>query len=54
VAHDSGQSFATKPHAFDPAQARYVRIKAIKPDGPNQEGVQMHIAELEVYQAAAD
>jgi len=51
VAHDSGHSFATKAHTFDSTPARYVRIKAIKPNGPDQEGVQMHIAELEVYEA---
>jgi len=30
-------------------QARYVRVVAIKPDGPNQAGIQMQIQELEVY-----
>jgi hypothetical protein len=30
--------------------ARYVRIQALKPDGPNQKGRQMAVAELEVYQ----
>ena len=53
MAHDSGQPFATKSHAFDPTPARYIRIKAIKPNGPDQEGVQMHVAELEVYEAGA-
>ncbi|MEA3365436.1 MAG: discoidin domain-containing protein [Candidatus Hydrogenedentes bacterium] len=30
---------------------RYVRVKGIKPDGPDREGSQMSIAELEVYAA---
>jgi len=34
----------------DPIDARYVRIQSIKPDGPNQPGAQMSIAELEVYE----
>lgn len=36
--------------AFDPVTARYVRVCASKPDGPDQEGAQMSVAELEVYQ----
>ena len=36
--------------AFDPVTARYVRVRALKPDGPNQPGGQMSIAELEVYE----
>jgi hypothetical protein len=31
------------------AQARYIRIDGLKPDGPDQPGAQMQIAELEVY-----
>ena len=34
---------------FDPVPARYVRVCALKPDGPDQPGAQMSIAELEVY-----
>jgi hypothetical protein len=40
----------TREHAFAPMPARYVRIRAIKPDAPNQPGIQMSIAELEVYE----
>ncbi|HPO15152.1 MAG TPA: alpha-L-fucosidase [Candidatus Hydrogenedentes bacterium] len=36
--------------AFDPLPARYVRVCAQKPDGPDQPGAQMAIAELEVYE----
>ncbi len=43
--HD-GQPFEA---TFEPVNARYVRICAIKPDGPNQKGTQMSVAELEVY-----
>lgn len=35
---------------LDPVAARYVRILALKPDGPNQPGGQMAVAELEVYE----
>ena len=35
--------------SFDPVRARYVRVSAGKPDGPEQPGTQMSIAELEVY-----
>jgi hypothetical protein len=34
---------------FAPVNARYVRVCALKPDGPNQPGGQMSVAELEVY-----
>jgi NedA-like, galactose-binding domain/Alpha-L-fucosidase len=36
--------------AFEPTRARFVRISALKPDGPGQVGGQMSIAELEVYE----
>ncbi|MDQ1257156.1 MAG: type protein, partial [Candidatus Hydrogenedentes bacterium] len=35
---------------FDATPARYVRISALKPDGPGQPGTQMSVAELEVYE----
>ncbi|MCS7303828.1 MAG: alpha-L-fucosidase [Thermoguttaceae bacterium] len=34
----------------EPVQARLVRIRGLKPDGPNQPGSQMSIAELEIYE----
>jgi len=34
----------------EPTEARWVRICGAKPDGPNQQGTQMAIAELEVYE----
>lgn len=34
---------------FEPTPARFVRVCAIKPDGPEQKGGQMSVAELEVY-----
>lgn len=40
-------------HAFTSASARYVRIKALKPDGPGQPGNQMGLAEVEVYETGA-
>jgi hypothetical protein len=40
------------PYACEtaPVAARLVRVSALKPDGPNQRGSQMAIAELEVYE----
>lgn len=35
--------------SFTPVEAKYIRIKAIKPDGPNQQGIQMGIAEFQAY-----
>ena len=35
--------------AFDERKARFVRVRANKPDGEGQPGSQMQIAELEVY-----
>ncbi|OGO79833.1 MAG: hypothetical protein A2Y21_05465 [Clostridiales bacterium GWC2_40_7] len=34
---------------FKPLNVRFVRIRSLKPDGPNQTGGQMAIVELEVY-----
>jgi hypothetical protein len=34
---------------FEPIVARYLRVRALKPDGPNQKGGQMSVAELEIY-----
>lgn len=36
--------------SFDAIPARYVRVCGIKPDGENQPGIQMSIAEIEVYE----
>lgn len=44
--HD-GQPYACQ---FDPVPARFVRVCALKPDGPDQPGRQMSVAELEVYE----
>ena len=44
-----GQSFSYEA-TFDAVQARYVRVCGLKPDGPDQPGTQMSIAELEVYE----
>jgi len=35
---------------FEPTLARHIRVRALKPNGPNQPGTQMSIAELEVYE----
>ncbi len=44
--HD-GQPYET---TIEPVSARYIRVCAIKPDGPDQPGGQMSVAELEVYE----
>lgn len=42
-----GEPFASD---FAPTRAQHVRVSALKPDGPNQPGQQMAVAELEVYE----
>jgi F5/8 type C domain len=37
-------------HALTVKEGRYVRVQALKPDGPDQVGGQMAIAELEVFE----
>jgi hypothetical protein len=49
VAHIKGAKAGKPEHTFAATPARYVRIQALKPDGPNQEGQQMGILELEIY-----
>ncbi|GGD78029.1 S-layer homology domain-containing protein [Paenibacillus nasutitermitis] len=44
-----GFTGGTSEQVFDDTQTRYVRIVAVKPDGPNQPGNQMVIYELEIY-----
>jgi hypothetical protein len=44
--HLDGQPFAAE---FNPTKAQFVRVGALKPDGPGQKGTQMAIAECEVY-----
>lgn len=45
----SGFGGGASTEEFAPTSARYVRVVAIKPDGPAQQGLQMGIAELELY-----
>jgi hypothetical protein len=42
-----GQPYACE---FEPVRAQWLRVSALKPDGPNQKGAQMAIAELELYE----
>jgi hypothetical protein len=49
VAHVDDGVGGTVTYKFAPRTARYVAVRALKPDGPNQPGNQMAIAELEVY-----
>ena len=39
------------PSTFPAAEAQYVRVQGVKPNGPSQRGGQMSITELEVYEA---
>jgi hypothetical protein len=49
VAHVTDGAGGKREHRFPATPARYVRVQAVKPDGPDQPGVQMSIAELEAY-----
>ena len=48
----SAENLEGKPYVceFLEIPAQFVRVSALKPDGPNQKGAQMDIAELEVYE----
>jgi hypothetical protein len=50
LAHLRGQKGGRIEMTFVPIEARIVRVRAIKPDGPGQPGAQMSIAELEAYE----
>lgn len=50
VAEGKDHDGAPVDAAFEPRPARYVRVCAIKPDGPDQPGSQMAVAELEAYE----
>ena len=49
VASKTGHDGSPFEATFDPVPARTVRVCGLKPDGPDQKGTQMSIAELEVY-----
>jgi F5/8 type C domain/Alpha-L-fucosidase len=49
IAEESSANGGVHVYTFKPTNARYVRIKSLMPNGPNQKGVQMSISELEVY-----
>ncbi|MBE5040078.1 discoidin domain-containing protein [Ructibacterium gallinarum] len=36
-------------HTYEPFSARYFKIRSLKPDGPGQEGAQMWISEVGIY-----
>jgi len=48
----AGDGLAGAPFAceFPPVPARFIRVSALKPDGPDQPGAQMAVAELEAYE----
>jgi len=45
----TGFASGTSDNKIAETKARYVRVVAVKPDGPNQPGLEMAISELEVY-----
>lgn len=47
---EGNASGGEKVHVFAPQQARFVRVQALKPDGPSQPGLQMGVAELQVFE----
>ncbi len=51
VAHLTTNHGGAHVTRIQPTLARYVRIQAVKPDGPGQPGAQMAIAELRVFAA---
>ena len=50
LAHLRDQKGGRVEIPFGPIEARILRVRAIKPDGPGQPGTQMSIAELEAYE----
>ena len=50
VAQASGLHGKPYEVVFEPVPSRYLRVRALKPNGPEQPGRQMSIAELEVYE----
>ncbi len=49
----SADNLDGKPYACEltrSVQAQFVRVSAVKPDGPDQKGAQMAVAELEAYE----
>ncbi len=49
----SADNLDGKPYASELSKsvsAQFVRVSALKPDGPDQKGAQMAVAELEVYE----
>jgi hypothetical protein len=49
VASKAGHDGKPFEATFGPTPARYIRVMSIKPDGPDQPGSQMAVAELEAY-----
>jgi len=49
VARREGHDGKPVEVTFEPIRARYIRVLSFKPDGPDQPGGQMSVAELEAY-----
>jgi len=50
ITHVTNGTGGTVEHPANGMSARYIRVTALKPDGPGQEGAQMGIDELQVYE----
>lgn len=48
--HEKNAKGGKYNYKFKATNMRYIRVKSIQPDAPNQPGIQMSIAELEAYQ----
>jgi hypothetical protein len=46
----SGAASQAFQHTFPPFRARYLRVLGHAPDGPGQEGGQMSVAEVEIFE----
>jgi hypothetical protein len=49
IVRESPTSGGARTYKIPASDVRYIRVKGYKPDGPDQIGLQMGIAELEVY-----
>ncbi|MBX7257473.1 MAG: discoidin domain-containing protein [Candidatus Hydrogenedentes bacterium] len=51
IAHETQCKGGSFEYRVEPSPIRYIRVEAVTPNGPDQEGVQMCIAELEAYES---
>jgi hypothetical protein len=51
VAHATTNRGGVHEHRLTPVEAQFVRVQAVSPDAPGQPGIQMSIAELQIFAA---